>query len=162
MPYFAITGMDQLGDHLVYVTAKKQILKMRIQKEKTEDFGKISYLTIPFHRHKLTAVATCMKQPILATAANDQTLMIWRYNTHPGSMSLQVAKTLTDMILAVAIHPSGFYCVIAHLDRVKIYTIHPDDVAHSSFHHHPIRGCTDIQFSNGGHLYALNDEDGNV
>ena len=71
MPYFPITGMEQLGEHLVFVTKKKQILKMRIQKEKTEDFGKISYLTIPFHRHKLTAVSVCMKQPILATAAND-------------------------------------------------------------------------------------------
>jgi len=44
---------------------------MKVLKEKAEDLGKISYLTIPFHRHKLTAVATCMKQPILATAASD-------------------------------------------------------------------------------------------
>lgn len=30
MPYFPITGMEQLADHLVFVTNKKQILKMRI------------------------------------------------------------------------------------------------------------------------------------
>lgn len=62
----------------------------------------------------------------------------------------------------MAVHPSGFYVVVAHVDRVRIYTIHPDDVAVAQFAYHEIRGCTEIQFSNGGHLYALNDEDGNV
>ena len=80
--------MEQIGDFIVYTTTRRQILKMRIQKEKSDDFGRISYLTIPFHRQKLTAVATCMKQPILATAASDQTLMVWSYTTHPGSLSL--------------------------------------------------------------------------
>lgn len=49
-PYFPITGMEQIGDFIVYTTTRRQILKMRIQKEKSEDFGRISYLTIPFHR----------------------------------------------------------------------------------------------------------------
>lgn len=42
--------MEQIGDFLVYTTTKRQILKMRIQKDKTDEFGRISYLTIPFHR----------------------------------------------------------------------------------------------------------------
>ena len=54
------------------------------------------------------------------------------------------------------------YAVIAHLDRVKIYTIHQDDVTPSQFSHHEIKGCTEIQFSHGGHLYAINDEDNNI
>lgn len=161
-PYFPITGMEQVGDFLVYTTRKRQILKMRIQKEKTEEFGKISYLTIPFHRHKLTAVATCMKQPILVTAASDNVLMVWQYTTHPGSLTLQIVKYLDDVVQAVAVHPSGFYVVVAHVDRVRIYTIHPDDIAVAQFAYHEIRGCTEIQFANGGHLYALNDEEGNV
>ena len=71
-------------------------------------------------------------------------------------------KKLPDLIQAIALHPSGFYAVISHLDRVKIYTIHPDDVAPSQFGHHDIKGCTEIQFSQGGNLYALNDEDHNI
>ena len=135
---------------------------MRIQKEKLEDFGKISYLTIPFHRYKLTAVATCAKQPILATAASDQTLMIWQYSPHPGSLDLQLVKRLQDAIMAVAIHPSGFYIVVAHVDRVRIYTVHQDDIAAAQFTSAEVRGCTEIQFAAGGHLYACNDEEGNV
>ena len=71
---------------------------MRLQKDKVEDFGKISYLTIPYHRHKVNAVATCMKQPILATAASDQNIMIWQYTTHPGALQLQCIKQLPDVI----------------------------------------------------------------
>jgi len=71
---------------------------MRIQKEKTDDFGRISYLTIPFHQRKIQAIATCMKQQILATAASDQILMIWTFNAHPGSLQLQTVKSLTDVI----------------------------------------------------------------
>ena len=70
--------------------------------------------------------------------------MIWNYNPHPGQLTLQTVKSLTDMIQAVAIHPTGFYLVIGHLDRVKVYTVHPDDVAASNFDHHDIRGCTEI------------------
>ena len=154
--------MEQVGDFLVYTTSKRQLMKMRLLKEKSEDFGRISYLTIPFHRHKMTAVATCMKQPILVTAASDKTLMVWHFTTHPGSLSLQIVKQLPDVIQAVAVHPSGFYIVVAHLDRVVVYTVHPEDVAIANFAHHDIRGCTEIQFSNGGHLYALNDDDHKV
>ena len=127
--YFPMTGMDQVGDYLVYTTKKRQMFKMRIQKEKTDDFGKISYLTIPFHKHKVNAVSTCMKQQILATASSDHILFIWQYTTHPGQLTLQTVKSLTDLIQAVAIHPSGFYLVIGHLDRVKVYTVHTEDVA---------------------------------
>ena len=88
--------------------------------------------------------------------------MIWHYSPHPGALYLQVVKSLTDMIQAVAIHPTGFYLVIGHLDRVKVYTIHPDDVAPAHFEHHDIRGCTEIQFSNGGNMYALNDDEHRV
>ena len=52
--------------------------------------------------------------------------------------------------------------VIAHLDEVRIYTIHPDDVAVAQFKSHPIKGCTEIQFASGGQYFALNDEDGNI
>ena len=88
--------------------------------------------------------------------------MVWSYTTHPGSLSLQIVKQLQDPILAVAFHPSGFYVVIAHPDRVRIYTVHPDDIAVAQFAIHEIRGCTEIQFSHGGHLFVLNDENGTI
>ncbi len=143
-PFFPITGMDQIGDWLMYITTKRQILKMRIQKEKSDDFGRISYLTIPYHRHKVNAIATCMKQPLLATAAGDNTLMVWNYTAHPGNLNLQIVKGLNDIIQAIAIHPSGFFIVIGHLDRVMIYTLQQDEVTKAEFQHHDMRGCTEI------------------
>lgn len=88
--------------------------------------------------------------------------MIWQYSSHPGQLYLQTVKSLTDMIQAVAFHPSGFYLVIGHQDRVKVYTVHPDDVAPAHFEHLDVRGCSEIQFSNGGNMYALNDDDNRV
>jgi WD40 repeat protein len=35
-------------------------------------------------------------------------------------------------------------------------------VAVAQFNFHEIRGCTEISFSNGGHLYAINDEENNI
>jgi|FrelakmetLWP11LW_1041352.scaffolds.fasta_scaffold143819_1 hypothetical protein len=84
--------------------------------------------------------------------------MIWNYTTYPGSLELRAVKQLGDLIMAVALHPSGFYAVIAHVDRVKIYTIHPDDVICVLFEYQEVRGCNEIKFSNGGHLYAINDD----
>ena len=60
--------------------------------------------------------------------------------------------------MAVALHPSGFYAVIAHVDRVKIYTIYQDYVGCVDYQYYEIRGCNEIKFSNGGHLYAINDD----
>ena len=70
--------------------------------------------------------------------------MIWQYSSHPGQLYLQTVKSLTDMIQAVAFHPSGFYLVIGHQDRVKVYTVHPDDVAPAHFEHLDVRGCSEI------------------
>lgn len=97
-PFLPITGMEQIGEFIVYTTTKKQIMRMRIQKEKNEDFGKISYLTTPFHKQKINVVATCMKKPILATAAQDQTLMVWDYTVHPPQLNLKIVKKLPDII----------------------------------------------------------------
>ena len=64
----------------------------------------------------------------------------------------------------MAIHPSGMYFVIAHIDKIHIYALHTDDVAISNFRSVPIlvRGCTEVSFSNGGHLFAFNDEENRV
>ena len=64
----------------------------------------------------------------------------------------------------MAIHPSGMYIVIAHLDKIRIYALHTDDVLISSFSTVPVkvRGCTEATFSNGGHLFAFNDDDSRV
>lgn len=159
-PYFLVTGMEQIGDWLVYATQKRQLLKMRIHKDKIDDFGKISFLNIPFHRQKITAVATCLMQPLLATSAMDQTVMLWSYTAHPGQLRLQHVQRLPDTIQAMALHPSGFYLLVAHFDRVQYYTVFPDGVKPGQFV--PVRGCTEISFAHGGHLFAVNDEEHNV
>ena len=106
-PTFPITSMAQVGDDLIYTTARKQLLKMKISAEKQDDFGKISYLTIPFHRMQITAMCTCMKSNILVTASLDKTICVWNYSAPSSSLQLKVCQTVFDEVRCLALHPSG-------------------------------------------------------
>lgn len=132
-------------------------MKMKTSSEKQDEFGKISYLTIPFHRSQITAICTCMKSNILVTASLDKTICIWVYSAPSSSLQLKVCQTVFDEVRAVALHPSGMYLVVAFFDKIKHYNIHPDTLI--PFYEVNIRACTDIQFSHGGHLYACADDE---
>ena len=130
---------------------------MKVSSEKQEDFGKISYLTIPFHRSQITAICTCMKSNILVTASLDKTICIWEYSTISYTLHLKVCQTVFDEVRAVALHPSGMYLVVAFFDKIKHYNIHPETL--TPFYEVNIRACSDIQFSHGGHLYVCTDDE---
>ena len=88
-PNFLISSMDMVGDMLVYSTHRKQLCKMRMNKDKAEEMGRVSYLTIPFHKSKIRAISACAQQPLIVTTS-DSTLMLWSYiaANNIGSMSL--------------------------------------------------------------------------
>ena len=146
-----------VGDSLIYTTKRKQLMKMKTSAEKQDEFGKISYLTIPFLRSTITAICTCMKSNILVTASLDKTICIWAYSAPSSSLQLKVCQTVFDEVRAVALHPSGMYLVVAFFDKIKHYNIHPDSIV--PFYEVNIRACTEIQFSHGGHLYAVADDE---
>ena len=110
------------GDWLVYTTKKKQLMKMRLNKEKKDELGKLSYIMYPFHRGKITAIATCMKQPLLVTAS-DQSLFMWHYNGPANPFVLINAQRLDGQIHALALHTSGHYIIVSLIDKIQIYSI---------------------------------------
>ena len=138
-PFFPTTNMVQVGDNLIYTTKRKQLMKMKASSEKQDDFGKISYLTIPFHRSPITAICTCMKSNILVTAGIDRRICIWEYSTISYTLQLKVCQTVFDEVRAVALHPSGLYLVVAFFDKIKHYNIHPDTI--TPFYEVNIRAC---------------------
>jgi WD40 repeat protein len=127
-PNFPITSMAQVGDNLIYTTARKQLLKMKTSAEKQDDFGKIAYLSIPFHRMQITAMATCMKSNILVTGSLDKTICVWNYSAPSSSLQLKVCQTVFDEVRTLALHPSGMYMIVAFFDKIKFYNIHPDSI----------------------------------
>lgn len=55
--------------------------------------------------------------------------------------------------MAVAFHPSGFHVVCALLDKIVIYNVLGQEFSSNS-RTLQIKGCKEIRFSNGGHLFA--------
>jgi hypothetical protein len=78
-PFFPTTGMLLFNDCLVYTTENKQIMKMKLNEEKPKEYGKVAFLTEPFHSQPITAIATCLKRHIVVTASKDKTIRVWSY-----------------------------------------------------------------------------------
>ena len=53
---------------------------------------------------------------------------------------------------AVAFHPSGFHLLAAVGDKIMMMNVLSNSM--SEYHNIAIKGCREIRFSNGGHLFA--------
>ena len=85
---------------------------------------------------------------MIATCSTDKTIKIWNY----ANKSLEISNLLTEEALAVAFHPSGFHIVVAIQDKILFMNILSK--ALQQFKSIPVKGCREIKFSNGGHLFA--------
>jgi WD40 repeat protein len=79
----------------------------------------------------------------------DKTVRIWN-NTNPPT--LEICEVFTDEAYSVAFHPSGFHIIVGFNDRVRLMNVFQKRL--KSFHTISIKGCREIKFSNGGHLFA--------
>jgi WD40 repeat protein len=85
---------------------------------------------------------------LIVTCSTDKTVKIWNY----ANKSLEISNLLTEEALAVAFHPSGFHIVVAIQDKIIFMNILSK--ALQQFKSIPVKGCREIKFSNGGHLFA--------
>jgi len=53
---------------------------------------------------------------------------------------------------AVAIHPAGFQLLVGFVDKLRLLNVLMDDLREVK--EFPIKSCTDVRFSRGGHLFA--------
>ena len=52
----------------------------------------------------------------------------------------------------MAFHPSGFHIIVGFTDKVRMMNVFSKTL--KTFKEIAIKGCRDIRFSNGGHLFA--------
>ena len=64
-----------------------------------------------------------------------------------------------DECMAIAFHPSGLHFIVALPDKVNICNLLSKDVKVKTSL--PIKGCTEISFAHGGHLFACAAGQGN-
>jgi WD40 repeat protein len=83
------------------------------------------------------------------TCSKDRTVKIWNYVTK----TLEISHTVQEDALAVAFHPSGFHVVVAVQDKIILLNLLSKSL--HQFKSLQIKACREIQFSNGGHLFAV-------
>ena len=63
---------------------------------------------------------------------------------------------MRDEVLAIDVHPSGFYMVISFNSFLRYCNLMADRIK-TYYEDDKIKGCKEIKFSNGGHFFAAND-----
>jgi len=102
----------------------------------------------PFHRQEITGLDVCIRKELIATCSRDKTVSIWNYATKTH----EISQVFPEECLTVAFHPSGLHLVIALQDKINMCNVLSNSI--SFFKSIGIKGCNEIKFSNGGHLFA--------
>lgn len=97
---------------------------------------------------------------VVYTASADKTVARWSYSLPNDnsslSFSLDFIQGMNDDILAIDVHPSGFYMLLSFNSQLRYCNIMATQIKtyHEDF---ALKGCKQLKFSNGGHFFAAND-----
>ena len=117
-----------------------------------------------FHSGEITSMDTSIQRPIIVSASNiDKTIRIWNYISGHCEYSKIILTESEEHhiynfnILALALHPNGYYLAIADLETIWFFHLcyrelrfYGTDIVKQN----EIRreNCHILKFSNGGHL----------
>ena len=115
-----------------------------------------------FHGGCISAMDISVQRPLIATCSReDSTVRLWNYYTNTCELTYTSSSTEErDMnnrpIVALAMHPSGYYMAVSYVDKIKIFHVLHNELKH--FRNIDIKNCQKMRFSNGGHLFAATDQ----
>ena len=149
-----------LDDSVVCLTDSQQIFNCplyasnSLSRERTPK--SFDYLITNFHANNhlnesaIISVDDAMWKPIIATIAKDKTVRIWNLNDN----KVENMEKFEEEPIAVALHPSGLYLVVAFIDKLKVMSVILEELY--LLRDIPIRQCTTISMSTGGSFVAAN------
>ena len=142
-------ALSATDDCIIFTTDNNQLMKVNVNLESPLDESKYEYLIFPFHSRKIEGMDICIKKNYIATCSIDKTVRIWNNSNPP---SLEICQVFNEEAYSVAYHPSGFHLIVGFTDRVRMMNVFSKSL--KQFHAISIKGCREIKFSNGGHLFA--------
>lgn len=150
-------ALSSNDDTLVFSTENNQLMKVNVNLEKTSESSiKYEYLIYPFHSKAITGLDVCIKKELVATCSADKTVRIWNFGGQ--TPKLDICETFTEEANSVAFHPSGYHIVVGFTDKIRMMNVFSEKKL-STFKEILIKSCREIQFSNGGHLFACTNSD---
>jgi hypothetical protein len=76
---------------------------------------------------------------------------VWNYKEN----TLENNKFFEEEAFSISFHPSGYYIIVCFAESIVLMNIFETDLV--PFKEIFVRNCKDVKFSNGGHLFALNN-----
>lgn len=136
----------------MFATDTKQLMKLSINLENKSDDVRYEYLVYPFHSRSVDGMDVCIKKNLIATCSMDKSVKIWSYSNGQG-FNNEINQTFSDEAFCVAFHPSGLQIVVGFADGIRMMNIFEDQLSpYKNISN--IKNCREIVFSNGGHLFA--------
>lgn len=137
-------------DHIFMVTANNQIMKVEVPLyDNSESRGKFEFVQCGFHSQEITGLDICIRKQLVVTCSKDRSVKIWNYYER----TLEFSHILQEDALAVAFHPSGFHVIVAVPDKIYLMNVLSKSLS-VPFKSIQIKHCNEVQFCNGGHLFA--------
>ena len=116
------------------------------------DFNSMNEEALPlshlFHSGAITGLDVCVRKPLVVTCGSDNSVRIWNY----VERTLEVYDFFNEEPFSVAFHPSGFHIVVGFADKLRMMNVFNKNI--ERYKDIPIRACSEVRFSNGGHLFA--------
>ena len=137
---------------------------------KNEKF-EINFQTVceGFHSGPITTMDVAQQRPIIVTASvKDKSIRVWNYLTGHCEYCKVILEEKDHNnekemeILAVAIHPNGYYIAISDAEMIRFFHLCYKELRYynnDQIGNEPNKAnCTMMKFSNGGHLLAAVSE----
>ena len=139
-----------IDDCLFYVDEHNQLLKVALALDGTDvESTNSEYVHGPFHQNSITGMDICLRKQLVVTCS-EHYIMIW--NWHERKFEMAWPCPIGEGATAVAFHPSGFHILAAVGDKIMMMNVLSNSM--SEYHNFVAKGCREIRFSNGGHLFA--------
>ncbi|KAJ3180167.1 Cilia- and flagella-associated protein 57 [Gaertneriomyces sp. JEL0708] len=107
------------------------------------------YLLTPFPTAQLTSLSLCLTKPLLAVTSLDRAVRLYNY----VDLTCELVKYFPEEAYSCALHPSGLWLVVGFADKLRMFSVVAGDLRMGR--EWGVRGCREVQFSQGGHLLAL-------
>ena len=131
-------------DNLVLMLDNSQIFVQPLMSDQDE----AKSLSSPFHSTAINGLDVCIRKPLIVTCGMDNSVRIWNYEKN----KLEVMEYFNGQLGCVAFHPSGFHIVVGFADKVRMMNVFANTIKYYKEIH--IKGCKEIKFCNGGHMFA--------